>query len=86
MLKEITRHVCVRVRVSVCLCGCLCSRVRFFNVFVVLELVFMHIDVGMRIQAVAVVFTRVRSFSVTSYMFIFSNLTTNNYSRTQSCW
>ena len=42
ILKEIIRHVCVRVRVSVCLCGCLCSRVRIFDVFFLfLELVFM---------------------------------------------
>ena len=62
MLKEIIRHVCVRVRVSVCLCGCSCSHVRLFDVFfVVLEQVFLHIDVGMRTQALAVVFTRVRS-------------------------
>ena len=61
MLKEIIRHVCVRVRVSVCLCGCSCSRVRLFDVFVVLEQVFLHIDVGVRTQALAVVFTRVRS-------------------------
>ena len=40
---------------------CLCSRVRLFDVFVVLEQVFLHIDVGMRTQALAVVFTRVRS-------------------------
>ena len=61
MLKEIIRHVCVRVRVSLCPCGCLCSRVRLFDVFVVLEQVFLHIDVGMRAQALAVVFTRFRS-------------------------
>ena len=54
--------MCVRVRVSVCPCGCLCSRVRLFDVFfVVLEQVFLHIDVGMRTQALAVVFTRFRS-------------------------
>ena len=63
MLKEITRYVCegVSVRVNVCFCGCLCSLVRTFDVFEVLELMSIHIDVGMRIQALAVVFTRVRS-------------------------
>ena len=53
--------MCERVRVSVCPCGCLCSRVRLFDVFVVWEQVFLHIDVGMRTQALAVVFTRFRS-------------------------
>ena len=63
MLKEIIRHVCVRVsvRVNVCFCGCLGSRVRLFDVFVVLEQVFLLVDVGIRTQALAVVFTRVRS-------------------------
>ena len=36
--------MCERVRVSVCPCGCLCSRVRLFDVFVVWEQVFLHID------------------------------------------
>ena len=76
-------RACASERVSMWVLVFACAS---FQCFWFLELVFIHIDVGMRTPALAVVFTRVRSFSVTSYMFIFSNLTTNNYSRTQSCW
>ena len=59
--------MCVRVSVRserVFLRVFVFARVRacvLFDVFVVLEQVFLHIDVGMRTQALAVIFTKVRS-------------------------
>ena len=52
-------RACASERVSMWVLVFACASFRCF--FVVLEQVFLHIDVGMRIQALAVVFTRFRS-------------------------
>ena len=71
--------MCVRVRVSVCLCGCLCSRVRLFDVFVVLEQVFLHIDhrCWYEDSSIGCGFHEV-SFFVTACMLILNDLTNRN--------
>ena len=51
-------RACASERVSMWVLVFACAS---FRCFVVLEQVFLHIDVGMRTQALAVVFTRVRS-------------------------
>ena len=70
--------MCERVRVSVCPCGCLCSRVRLFDVFVVWEQVFLHIDCRYEDSSIGCGFHEV-SFLVTACMLILSDLTNRNF-------